>query len=61
MAKFRYYFSDGLNVKADFSGIDPDDVTSTENGAGVALSDAYGVKVIIRLAPGERVERIDEN
>jgi len=60
MAKFRYFCSKGFKI-ADYSGIDAEDITTSENGSMVILPDDEGqVKAIISLAPGDRIERIED-
>lgn len=56
MAKFRYYNS--KFAVADYSDIDPENVDTVNEAAIVVLSDEDGVKAVIHLAPGERIERI---
>lgn len=59
MAKFRYYCSKGFKI-ADYSGINAEDIL-TEDGPLVVLPDEKGqVKAIINLAPGDRLERIED-
>lgn len=58
MAKYRYYSREGLRI-ADYSDIDTDDVLTSDFGV-VSLLDDEELKVIIHLAPGERLERIED-
>jgi hypothetical protein len=60
MAKFRYFCSKGFKI-TDYSGINAEDVTTNEYGSLVVLPDEEGqVKAIINLAPGDRLERIED-
>jgi hypothetical protein len=60
MAKFTYYCSKGFKI-TDYSGIDAEDITTSENGSMVVLPDDKGqVKAIIHLAPGDRLERTED-
>jgi hypothetical protein len=59
MAKFKYYCSKGYAV-ATYDNINAEDVSTNENSSLVALPDEDGIlKAIIHLAPGERLERIE--
>jgi hypothetical protein len=58
MAKFRYYSNKGFAV-ADYADIDTDDIIVSEYGV-VSLLDDDALKAIIHLAPGERLERVED-
>jgi hypothetical protein len=59
MARFRYYSATGFAI-ADYTDVEPDSVEIGENGSLVIISSFDGVKAIIHLAPGERIERIGD-
>ena len=61
MAKYRYYSHEGLRI-ADYSEVDPSSITISENSSLVSITDQEddGLDVVIHLAPGERLERIED-
>lgn len=58
MAKFRYYSSKDIAITS-YNGINTGDVIVSEYGV-VSLLDDEELKAIIHLAPGERLERVED-